>query len=77
MNEPTTVRGRKESLADRHALKMHILHLPDELESGEEDDRQRRTIILQEHPDWMVEQLAVADETSDVASNENQQRNHD
>jgi len=75
MDKPTTVLGGKEGLADGHTLEIHMLHLPNELESGKENDRQWRAIILQEHPNRMVEQIAVPDETRDIAHNQNQQCN--
>jgi len=67
-NEPVTVRGRKESLADRHTLEVYAIHPPNELKSGEDDDCQRCTIIFQEYADRMVEKIAIADETGNITN---------
>ncbi len=46
----------KKAAAGRQILQMDLSHLADVYEAGKENHRQRRAVVLQEHPNGMLEQ---------------------
>lgn len=77
MHKPVPVGRWGEGLARRQGLEVHIPHAPNVHEAREEDDRQRRPVILDEHADVVLEQGARADDAAQVADDEHEQGDDD
>ena len=59
VDKPAPIHRREESLAGRQRCDIDISHMTDMDEPRKEDNRQRRTIILQELSHVALEQIAV------------------
>lgn len=77
MDEPAPVLGGEEGVARGQALKGDLLHPADVHKAGEEDDGQWCTIVLQKHPDVVVEERAFAQLTAGVGYEEDKHGGHD
>ena len=77
MDQPTTIRRGKECLTRRQSLNDHIPHMSNMNESGKENNRQRRAIILDEFPHMALEKVAFSNNATSVCEPQNQETDHD
>lgn len=77
MDEPAPVLSREEGGARRQALQVHALHPPHVDEPREEDDRQRRAVVLEEDAHVVMEQRALAELAAGIRDGEDQHGHHD
>src|ERR1700761_3706331 len=76
MHKPVTIGSRMEGFARRQGLDMHILHVTNMDESGKENDRQRRAVVLNELPHVALQEVAFSEHAAPIGEAEHQEADH-
>lgn len=73
MDQPTTILSRIEGFARWQGLEFNAAHAPHVNETGEEDDGERGSVILDELPHVALEERAAPNDSADVCYYEHQE----
>lgn len=77
VHEPASISRWKERFRGRKRLDMDVLHVAVMDEASEEDDRQRRAVVLHELAHVSLEQRAFADHATDITAHQDEKGDHD